>query len=88
MRGDQIALLHADDGGHTPADLDDESRNLRVPLGQGIFPLSEFVAVLEEIGYDGPVSVEVLSAELRKLSPHDYARALHESVRAWRGPAR
>lgn len=83
MRGDQIALVHADDAGEPGADLDEESRGGRLPLGEGTFPLPAFVDVLAEIGYDGPISVEVLNAELKEGAPLDYARTLHASLPAW-----
>ena len=42
---------------------------------------SEVVAgECKRIGYDGPVSVEILSAELRRESPEDFARAVFESA--------
>lgn len=87
LAGEQIALVHADDAPEPIADPDHESRFRRVPIGEGTFPVGAFVQVLEEIGYAGPVSVEVLSAELKAGPPLAYARALRESARAWK-PAR
>lgn len=56
--------------------------------GEGMLPLDRFVAALETIGFDGVITVEVLSAELRELDIATYvdrtfattARALGRSV--------
>jgi sugar phosphate isomerase/epimerase len=45
----------------------DEVINRRQLPGEGEFPISDYVAVCRELGYDGPWGVEVLSEELRNL---------------------
>jgi sugar phosphate isomerase/epimerase len=83
LHGDQIALVHVNDG--PPASgLDPvfEGRFRRLPIGAGTFAIDEFAATLDAIGYRGPISVEVLSTELRRLPPADGARQLLDSVRA------
>jgi sugar phosphate isomerase/epimerase len=45
----------------------DEVINRRKLPGEGEFPVAGYVAVLRELGYDGPWGVEVLSEELRSL---------------------
>jgi sugar phosphate isomerase/epimerase len=82
LRGDRIALVHVNDGA-SPSGLDPvfEGRFRRLPVGAGTFAIDEFAAVLEAIGYDGPISVEVLSTELRQLPPAEGARQLLESLR-------
>ncbi len=44
-----------------------ESLHRRALPGEGILELDRFATTLREKGYDGIVSVEVLSAELREL---------------------
>jgi sugar phosphate isomerase/epimerase len=44
-----------------------ESLHRRALPGEGILELDRFASTLREMGYDGIVSVEVLSAELREL---------------------
>jgi len=87
LRGDQIALVHVNDG--PPASgLDPvfEGRFRRLPVGAGTFAIDEFAAALEAIGYRGPISVEVLSTDLRRLPPAEGARQLLDSLRAsWPG---
>ncbi len=80
---DQIALVHVNDAPAVEHDLVYESRFRRVPPGSGVFGLAEFSAALAETGYDGVLSVEVLSSALRRRPPVDGARnllaALHRS---------
>jgi sugar phosphate isomerase/epimerase len=44
-----------------------ESRLRRVLPGRGVFELAWFVRVLDEVGFDGSVSVEGLPEESRTL---------------------
>src|SRR5436190_20887671 len=60
LEGTQIALVHVNDGPLEPSgDPVEEGRFRRLPPGHGEFPLAEFAAVLEEVGYTGTVSAEV-----------------------------
>jgi sugar phosphate isomerase/epimerase len=79
----QIALVHINDA-LPPAsgDLRHESRFRRAPLGAGTFDLAEFAAVLTELRYDGVVSIEVLSGELRSRPPTSGAGELLDSLRS------
>jgi sugar phosphate isomerase/epimerase len=87
LAGDQVGLLHVNDGRREPGrDALVEGRFGRLPVGAGAFPLVEFAAALDEIGYRGPVSTEVLSSELRRRPPGDAARVLMDSLRtSWPG---
>jgi sugar phosphate isomerase/epimerase len=78
----QIALVHINDA-LPPAsgDLRHEGRFRRAPPGAGIFDLAEFAAVLTELRYDGIVSIEVLSGELRSRPPASGAGELLDSLR-------
>jgi sugar phosphate isomerase/epimerase len=82
LRGDRIALVHVNDGA-PPSGLDPvfEGRFRRLPPGEGTFALGEFAAALDANAYDGPISVEVLSTELRQLPPAEGARQLLDSLR-------
>jgi sugar phosphate isomerase/epimerase len=82
LDGDQIALVHLDDAPTaTGRDSMFESRFRRLPPGAGSLPLEEFRDAIATTGYDGVVSAEVLSAELRALSPEEGARALIGALR-------
>jgi len=58
-----------------------ESRFSRLPPGAGGLPLEEFRDAIATTCYDGVVSAEVLSAELRALSPEESARVLIGALR-------
>jgi sugar phosphate isomerase/epimerase len=76
----QIALVHVNDGAaRAAADPVRESRFARVPPGRGGLDLTHFLAVLDAIGYDGVISLEVLSEELRRSPPLAAAQELHRS---------
>ena len=78
----QIALVHINDAlPLSSGDLMHESRFRRVPLGAGTFALAEFGATLAELRYEGVVSIEVLSGELRSRSPAAGAGELVDSLR-------
>ncbi|MCW2528104.1 MAG: inosose isomerase [Pseudonocardiales bacterium] len=72
----EIACVQVADGPlSAPADLPDESRNTRLLPGAGEFDLTSFGAALTGTGYTGTVSLEVLSADLRTLTPDRMAAA-------------
>ncbi len=57
-----------------PAALYEETAHRRVLPGQGRFELERFCRTLRARGFDGVVSVEVLSRSLRELAPEEFAR--------------
>ena len=66
-------------------DLTTETLQRRVVPGEGVLELDRFVAAVQAKGYTGPVAAEVISAELRKLSPAEAARRVYEGMaRYWR----
>jgi sugar phosphate isomerase/epimerase len=81
LRGDRVALVHVNDG--APASGIDpvfEGRFRRLPPGAGAFAIDRFAEAIDATGYDGPISVEVLSTELRRRAPEEVARILHRSL--------
>ena len=83
LRADQLAFVHLADAPETGSgDLQHDSRFRRVPPGTASFPTARLLGTLEDLGYNGVVSVEVLSAELRAQAPEIGARRLFEAVRA------
>ncbi len=83
---EHLALVQFDDA--VAAMSDDymvEANDRRAWPGEGEFPLSDFVAALRRQQWDGAVSVEVLSEELRKLPIHEFAcRAYESTAPFWR----
>lgn len=83
LDGGRIALVHVDDGAAAPfADALEEGRFHRLLPGDGAFDLDGFFGALEAGGYAGPVSLEVLSEELRRRPPEDGARLLRLRCRS------
>lgn len=88
LDADQIALVHVNDAPAPERDLAYESRFCRVPPGAGAFPLADFADALRDIGYDGVVSIEVLSAALRRRPPTEGAQELFDSLERFRSIGR
>jgi sugar phosphate isomerase/epimerase len=53
----------------------------RLP-GEGAFDLAGFIAMLDDMGVDAPISVEVMSTELQALDVSALARRVYESTMA------
>ncbi|MEZ4334790.1 MAG: sugar phosphate isomerase/epimerase family protein [Myxococcota bacterium] len=69
-------------------DLNDETLNRRVVPGQGVLPLARFVEAVRAKRYAGPVAAEVLSTELRALTPAEAARRVYAATAPfWRSEA-
>jgi len=82
LEPEQIALVHLSDAPEPETnDLRHESRFRRVTPGRGTLALGDFVEALREVGYEGVVSAEVLSAELRATPPTVGATALMDALR-------
>jgi sugar phosphate isomerase/epimerase len=66
-------------------DLLYETTQRRVLPGEGRFDLTRFARCLRGRGWDGPVSVELLSAEMRRWPREVFARRVHAATRPyWR----
>jgi sugar phosphate isomerase/epimerase len=76
----RIVLAHLNDAASSPLHLlkDDQ----RLLPGEGASDLPGFIGSLKTAGYNGPVSLEVFSARLKKLGPIEAAKA------AWNATAR
>ena len=62
----------------------DEAMMRRALPGEGILELDRFATTLRDRGWDGVVSMQVLSDELRTLPVEEYARRVHDSAtRYW-----
>ncbi len=60
-------------------DLMYETTQRRVLPGAGRFDLERFSRLILDKGYEGPVSIEILSASLRQETPERFARAAYEA---------
>ncbi|MDT3443315.1 sugar phosphate isomerase/epimerase [Pseudofrankia sp. BMG5.37] len=81
----EIAYLQFDDAPPPVGSGISETMHRRVMPGDGELDLERFASALLERGFDGLVSVEVLSAELRQLPVPEFCRRAYESTaRFWR----
>ena len=64
-------------------DLMSETLQRRTVPGAGEFELDRFCAIVRAKGYDGPVAVEVMSAELRAEGVDAYARKCLAAARTY-----
>jgi sugar phosphate isomerase/epimerase len=88
LAGERISFAQLADGLAEPmADPMFEMSNRRAIPGQGAFDLARFRDGLRARGFDGVVSVEVLSDEWRARPVADFARATYDATRAlWEAP--
>jgi len=77
----QVAVSHFDDA---PADPPwNEQRDPdRVMPGEGIIDLQRFCELLQQIGYDGWISLELFREDLWEQDPYDVARTGLEKMKA------
>jgi sugar phosphate isomerase/epimerase len=83
---ERIAYLQFADA-LSPATIDrmDEALNRRAMPGDGVLELDRFTSTLRQRGFDGVVSVQVLSAELRRLPLPEFARLARDAAaRYWK----
>lgn len=81
LTADEVAAVQLSDASRIIGDLVFESRHLRVPPGEGAFDLARFVTELAVLPHLAPVSIEILSCELRHRSPAEQAAIAMRSVR-------
>jgi sugar phosphate isomerase/epimerase len=78
---EEIAYIQFDDAlAPESDDLMSETMSRRALPGDGILELDRFASTLLERGFDGTVSVEVLSAELQALSINEIASRIHATT--------
>jgi sugar phosphate isomerase/epimerase len=78
---EEIAYIQFDDAlAPESDDLMSETMSRRALPGDGILELDRFASTLLERGFDGTVSVEVLSAELQALSINEITSRIHATT--------
>jgi sugar phosphate isomerase/epimerase len=84
LKPTQVAMVQFCDAVATPAvDIVDDSRNRRLIPGDGELPLRQFVEAMRQVGFDGPVAAEVLSASVRTSEPHAITGDIHDALEAY-----
>ena len=84
-----VSWVELSDGpyGYAEDRLDEVINRRRLP-GEGEFPITGYVSVCRELGYDGPWGVEVLSEELRSLPVAEMFDRAYETTAAQLAAAR
>jgi sugar phosphate isomerase/epimerase len=89
VSGSQVAGVELGDGPATPsANLMDECVNGRLLPGDGDFDVTSVVHKLDAKGVDLPISIEVLSSKLRKLTPSENVSRSIAAIKAFLASAR
>lgn len=85
LPADRIGFVQLCDGPRDAlGDSLEDSLDRRLLPGHGTLPVARFRDALAAKGYDGVVSVEVLSSAWRRMPPESFAEATYRaSVRAW-----
>ena len=79
LKLEQIVLVHLNDAPAGPLEKVEDGKRL-LP-GEGVIDLAGFFAALAEVGYAGPVSVEIFSDELRSLPAPQAAAKVWAALR-------
>ncbi len=81
LSGDRLACFHIND---VPAEPDPRTQRDedRVMVGEGIADLDRVIANLRQIGYHGPLSLELFNRTLWDEDPLDVATRGLERIRA------
>ena len=78
---DKLWLVHVDDAPDLPpATLKDPDR---VYPGQGAMPLSSYFAILDDLGYTGPVSIELFNQAYYQQPIEEIASAAYASLQPY-----
>ncbi len=80
LSASDVVYVHINDApdGIDPYEQIDSIRCL--PAETGVIPLTELIQILNEIGYEGPVTPEPFSKKVNEMSPPDAAKATAESL--------
>ena len=80
LSASDVVYVHINDA-PDGIDPDDQIDSIRcLPAETGVIPLTELMQILNEIGYDGPVTPEPFSKEVNGMEPADAAKATAESL--------
>ncbi len=80
LSASDVVYVHINDA---PAGIDPDEQidNIRcLPAETGVIPLTELMQILNEVGYDGPVTPEPFSKKVNDMEPADAAKATAESL--------
>jgi sugar phosphate isomerase/epimerase len=80
---EQIVAIQFDDAARIadPADMLHDTLHRSMP-GQGIFDLTGFIRLLDEIGVQAPISVEIIAPEQKQRLIEEATRVAHDTSAA------
>ena len=80
LSASDVVYVHINDA-PDGIDPDEQIDSIRcLPAETGVIPLTELMQILNDIGYDGPVTPEPFSKKVNEMEPADAARATAESL--------
>jgi sugar phosphate isomerase/epimerase len=83
MSDEDLAFIQFTDAASPGDDARHDTLHRRALPGRGVLDLDRFVQALDDRGFDGLVSVEVLSDDLRTLPVHEFAEQAEHTTRRW-----
>lgn len=88
LSASDVVYVHINDAPEG-IDPDEQIDNIRcLPAETGVIPLTELMQILNDIGYDGPVTPEPFSKKVNEMAPADAAKTTAESLnQVWKNAA-
>ena len=81
LKNADIVAVHVNDApAGVPVDQQVDNRR-ELPLATGVIDLKGFLNALNQVGYDGPVAAEPMSAALRQLPPEEALAKVAEAMK-------
>ncbi|MCX6047898.1 MAG: sugar phosphate isomerase/epimerase [Chloroflexi bacterium] len=83
LRKEDIVVVHLNDS--QPGEIDElEDLTRALPCETGVMDVASFLQAVDELGYDGPVTIEPFSKALREMTADDAVRATGAAMdKAW-----
>lgn len=85
LKANQVVYVHINDA-PTNISIDEQIDNIRCLPGEtGVIPLVEFLRILNQVGYDGPITPEPFSQKVNQMPPPEAAKATAQALdKVWR----
>ncbi len=81
LKNEDIVAVHVNDApAGVPVDQQVDNRR-ELPMATGVIDMKGFLNALNQVGYDGPVAAEPMSAALRQLPPEEALAKVAEAMK-------